>query len=824
MIKVTNLNKYFFRHKSNELHVINNTTIEFPQTGLVAILGESGCGKTTLMNVLGGLDRFDSGTIEIDNQKIAKYNSHKMDHIRNEKIGYIFQNYLLLNQETVYNNLMLTLNMYDLTDVEKNERIDYVLSSVGMLKQKKKKVAELSGGQQQRVAIARALIKAPSLILADEPTGNLDEKNTLQIMNIIKKISENTLVILVSHERSIANSYADYIIEIQDGKVVSSNANENASSYNYTDDLTLHLKDYSKKVIDNDFATINYYTKGSQKVNLNIVYENGKYYISSPDKVLLVDESSEITMVDDHKQLIDIENSIKENDFHLTKLTYKKTPRLSFKEQCKIALRNLKLNKKRSIFIYISLIIISCLSLWCVQSMFSANYIDIKNLASSDSHLYTVNISKGDASTTSTTVLTNAFNSIYNGFRDKYSNISIVPARTYSLNFCYDSFLQVGSTEYRLDNITFVPVDEISDDCLIYGKMPTNPTEIVVDEWVLEKLLSSTNLYNVIPISGFINQEFVMKIENVTLTISGIVRTNNNTIYASKWLLLDSYPSYMKAYGKKIIPLSEYKKYQEADQSLTLASDEVYTTYNVTHGYTENINMSINEDANMTYKVKDEVSLFNNCPFDIIVPDEISYQQVLASVMAYNHDKISLYCQTEEEMQAVISYFDGITKYYAEEAETRMIISHESVYNNSLKPHYETAKKTVSSRTVIMVATIFVSILIIYFSMRSFAIKSIYDMGVYRACGINKGSIILIYGLEMTIIGFFSCIIGPLLFTFIMNFITAIPVLMGSVGIEFRSLIITSLSLFVLDIFVGILPILTYMRLTPSELLSKYDI
>ena len=106
--------------------------------------------------------------------------------------------------------------------------------------------------------------------------------------------------------------------------------------------------------------------------------------------------------------------------------------------------------------------------------------------------------------------------------------------------------------------------------------------------------------------------------------------------------------------------------------------------------------------------------------------------------MAYNHDKISLYCQTEEEMQAVISYFDGITKYYAEEAETRMIISHESVYNNSLKPHYETAKKTVSSRMVIMIATIFVSILIIYFSMRSFAIKSIYDMGVYRACGINK--------------------------------------------------------------------------------------
>ena len=220
MIKISNLNKYFYRKKSNEIHVINDTTIQFPETGLVTIFGESGCGKTTLMNVLGGLDDFYSGSIEIDDFKINKYNSKKIDRIRNEKIGYIFQNYLLLQQRTVYDNLLLLLNMYDISLEEKNERIDYVLESVGMLKYKKKNVSELSGGQQQRVAIARALIKSPSLILADEPTGNLDEKNTIQIMNIIKKISKTTLVILVSHEKSIATSYSDYIIQIEDGKIV----------------------------------------------------------------------------------------------------------------------------------------------------------------------------------------------------------------------------------------------------------------------------------------------------------------------------------------------------------------------------------------------------------------------------------------------------------------------------------------------------------------------------------------------------------------------------------------------------------------------------
>ena len=145
MIKITNLNKYFYRHKSNEIHVINDMTLEFPNTGLVTIFGESGSGKTTLMNVIGGLDSFDSGTIEIDGKIIKKYSSRMIDRIRNEKIGYIFQNYLLLQQRTVYDNLKLQLNMYDITDDEKNERIDYVLKSVGMMKYKKKNYRKLNG-------------------------------------------------------------------------------------------------------------------------------------------------------------------------------------------------------------------------------------------------------------------------------------------------------------------------------------------------------------------------------------------------------------------------------------------------------------------------------------------------------------------------------------------------------------------------------------------------------------------------------------------------------------------------------------------------------
>ena len=276
MIKITNLNKYFYRKKYNEIHVINDTTLEFPQSGLVTLLGESGSGKTTLLNVLGGLDGFDNGEIEIDGNIIKKYSARKIDKIRNEKIGYIFQNYLLLKQKTVYENLELVLNMYSLDSKKIDERITYVLNAVGMLKYKKKRVSELSGGQQQRIAIARALIKSPSLILADEPTGNLDEKNTIEIMNILKKISKTTLVILVSHEKRVAYSYSDIIIELKDGKVTGTKTLDNKNGYEFEDDQNIYLKELNYENIENDNVKISYYTSSKDKINLNIVYKNNK--------------------------------------------------------------------------------------------------------------------------------------------------------------------------------------------------------------------------------------------------------------------------------------------------------------------------------------------------------------------------------------------------------------------------------------------------------------------------------------------------------------------------------------------------------------------
>ena len=194
MIKITGLNKYYNKGTRNENHVINDFSYTFNDQGLYVLFGPSGSGKTTLLNVIGSLDNFDSGEIVFEDRTFNKYIPRKADDLRNEMIGFIFQNYNLIDSMSVSENIGIVLDMIGITDKdEQKKRIDDCLSAVGLYKHRKRSVLALSGGERQRVAIARALAKNPKVILADEPTGNLDSNNTFEVMNIIKRISQERL-------------------------------------------------------------------------------------------------------------------------------------------------------------------------------------------------------------------------------------------------------------------------------------------------------------------------------------------------------------------------------------------------------------------------------------------------------------------------------------------------------------------------------------------------------------------------------------------------------------------------------------------------------
>ena len=199
---------------------LNNVSINFRESEFVSILGPSGSGKTTLLNIIGGLDKYDTGDLIINGVSTKKYSDNDWDSYRNHRVGFVFQSYNLIMHQSVLSNVELALTLSGISKSERIKRAKEVLKKVGLERHINKKPNQLSGGQMQRVAIARALINDPDILLADEPTGALDSKTSEQVMDILKEISKDRLIIMVTHNPDIAEKYSSRIIKLFDGKVI----------------------------------------------------------------------------------------------------------------------------------------------------------------------------------------------------------------------------------------------------------------------------------------------------------------------------------------------------------------------------------------------------------------------------------------------------------------------------------------------------------------------------------------------------------------------------------------------------------------------------
>ena len=203
------------------VHALKGVDVEFRKNEFVAILGQSGCGKTTLLNIIGGLDRYTSGDLIINGRSTKEFKDRDWDAYRNHSIGFVFQNYNLIPHQTVLSNVELALTLSGVPKSERRKRTVEALEKVGLGDQLKKKPNQMSGGQMQRVAIARALVNDPDILLADEPTGALDSSTSVQIMEILKEISKDKLIIMVTHNPELAEQYATRTIKLLDGKIIS---------------------------------------------------------------------------------------------------------------------------------------------------------------------------------------------------------------------------------------------------------------------------------------------------------------------------------------------------------------------------------------------------------------------------------------------------------------------------------------------------------------------------------------------------------------------------------------------------------------------------
>lgn len=219
MLQLKNITKDY-KVGDEKVHALRGVSIDFRESEFVSILGQSGCGKTTLLNIIGGLDRYTDGDLIIGGKSTKEFKNADWDTYRNHSIGFVFQSYNLIPHQTVLANVELALTLSGVSKAERRQRAKDALIKVGLGDQFRKKPNQMSGGQMQRVAIARALVNEPDILLADEPTGALDSETSIQIMELLKEISKDKLIIMVTHNPELAEKYSNRIIKLLDGKVV----------------------------------------------------------------------------------------------------------------------------------------------------------------------------------------------------------------------------------------------------------------------------------------------------------------------------------------------------------------------------------------------------------------------------------------------------------------------------------------------------------------------------------------------------------------------------------------------------------------------------
>ena len=220
MLEIKKITK-IYKTEGFKQKALDNISVNFRKNEFASILGPSGSGKTTLLNIIGGLDQYTSGDLIVNEVSTKNFKDRDWDSYRNHRVGFVFQSYNLITHQTILRNVELALTLSGINKTERQKRAIKALTDVGLKDHINKRPNQLSGGQMQRVAIARALVNDPEIILADEPTGALDSDTSVQIMKILKKISKNKLVIMVTHNPELANEYSSRIINIKDGKIIS---------------------------------------------------------------------------------------------------------------------------------------------------------------------------------------------------------------------------------------------------------------------------------------------------------------------------------------------------------------------------------------------------------------------------------------------------------------------------------------------------------------------------------------------------------------------------------------------------------------------------
>lgn len=805
MIKINNVNKYFNRHKKNQIHVINNTTLTLEAPGLIALLGPSGCGKTTLLNTIGGLDKISSGSIIVNDERITKRRVGKIDEIRSLNIGYIFQDYHLINEMSVFDNVAMPLRMNGLKDKKEiKRRVNYVLERVGMYRYRNRPAEMLSGGERQRVGIARAIVKNPKIIIADEPTGNLDSRNTIEVMNIIKAISKDRLVILVTHEKELAEFYASRIITLSDGIITSDKENIHNDDLDYKMDGKIYLKDIKNKVTTNvKNLSVNYYNDNNEKLDINIVLKNGNIYIetSNKEKVQVIGEDSSIELVNDNYKKLS--KSIYEDyKFDFAEFT---NNNIKEKYSSIYNIFTLLVQGFKKVFSYgfIKKLLLMGFFASAMFIVFSVSTI-LASLKVKDEDFIKYN--KNYLVIKDNKVSVDEYNSYLN-----YDGTSYILPGNSMVNFTVllDDYFQTRYTSGILKG-SLSSLEMISDSDLIAGKLPENESEIVVDKWTLNNLINDNNAKE----TGYLSyEEFLNKEVNVSevkyYTIVGIVDLSSPSIYVNE-------KEFISIINNSSKDEYSYDTNESKIQNYNLISNQI----NLTKGsWPENdYEAIINEDYSEQYKIGANL--------------DYKVNETPLKVVGYYHSNIGLdkYLVNENTIKynLIINNSDLIV--YAKDKESALTyykeqgINIRDAYYQSKEDYIEAIKPSIISKLIFSGIILVISLIEIFLIVRSSFLSRIKEVGILRAIGVKKGDIYKMFSGEILAITILASTPGLLLMSYILKQLSSVSFLSKTICFDGYVLIISIVLILGFNLIFGLIPVFTTMRKTPAGILSRTDL
>lgn len=816
MIKIEKVNKYYNKGKANQIHVIDNTSMTLPDKGIVCLLGPSGCGKTTLLNAIGGLDKVDNGTITIDGQRITRFSSSKIDSIRNARIGYIFQNFNLLDDRTVFENVAIALRMIGIRDkTTVTARVRYCLEKVGIDQYRNKLASSLSGGQRQRVAIARAIVKNPSIIIADEPTGNLDSANTLEIMNIIKSISKERLVILVTHERNIAEFYSDHVAEMKDGRIVKAYNNDSSRYLDYQLENKIYLKDMAvHKGFAQDDVKVDVYSDSERQADIKVVIRGNNLYINTGGRLNVVDETSNIEMVDEHYTAMD-ESYFDDNDFDYTaclpkkyKAKYTSVYRLS--NMISSGWKTVKGFKRIKKFLMIGFVFAAMFAFLAVSNVLGLLEVKPVDYRTTNGQYLTV------SNTAKTDDLIDLVGSL--------ENVSfVIPGDSKKrVTLPMDDYLQ---TNYAAEDLTvsIVLTSVLKPENIVYGSMPADAHDVVLDKAIVDSFLRDGlgNSIGLDTIEEFIGRR--IKVTNLPdYKIVGISDTESPSLFVD-----ESQAMYILTNG------------DDADDEFAYITDDSQEEDLVKSGRVKDIDLATNKikikkgDApKEAYETLINIDHEDEVKIGKTVPIKIAGRKL--TVVGYytsdSADDDTYYVHADTIKEDYIQKQKNFSAYAENPSLLKSILSKEGLsakINDSRdKKAYINARKDQLTSAIIVAGIIMlISLIEMFLMLRSSFLSRIKEVGTLRAIGLKKKDIYRMFTGEILVMTFLTAIPGIALMYFGLAQVVKITYyLEGLYKITPLIAIVTFAIILGFNLLAGLIPVYSTMRKTPAQILARTDI